>query len=68
MVQSCHDGGADHFDNSDQNGSYLVNSKVANEEAEPYALDKINAEKLWRLSEEIVGQKFEYWAYSKTVC
>ena len=45
---------------TDQSGSYLVDSVVNNSDAEPYALNKDNASKLWTLSEEIVGQKFEY--------
>ncbi|KAG6829140.1 hypothetical protein H0H87_012509 [Tephrocybe sp. NHM501043] len=43
---------------ADQSGSYLVDLKIANEQAAPYALDKENAKKLWTLSEEIVKQKF----------
>lgn len=31
---------------------------VNNEAAEPYALDKGNADKLWQLSEKLVGQSF----------
>ena len=42
------------------NGSYLVHCKVAPEEAAEYALDEGAAERLWKLSEEIVGEKFEY--------
>ncbi|OJJ77392.1 hypothetical protein ASPBRDRAFT_70814 [Aspergillus brasiliensis CBS 101740] len=45
---------------SDKNGSYMVNNQVNNGEAVDYALDPGNAERLWKLSEEIVGQKFEY--------
>jgi hypothetical protein len=45
---------------ADQNGSYLVDCQVDMEAAAPYAVDKDNAAKLWTLSEEIVGQKFEY--------
>jgi len=45
---------------AEDNGAYLVHCKVAPEEAEPYALDKDNAAKLWTLSEKIVGQEFEY--------
>ena len=40
------------------NGGYLVNSKLANTEAAPYALDENAAMRLWQLSEEIVGEKF----------
>lgn len=38
----------------------MVNNQVNNDEAVEYALDPKNAERLWKLSEEIVGQKFEY--------
>ena len=40
------------------NGGYIVNSKLANDEAAPYALEEKAAMRLWRLSEEIVGEKF----------
>ncbi|KAL2043696.1 hypothetical protein ABVK25_012524 [Lepraria finkii] len=42
------------------NGSYLVHCNIAPEEAAEYALDEGAAERLWKLSEEIVGEKFEY--------
>jgi len=42
----------------DKNGSYLADCQVANDQAKPFALDKGNAEKLWKLSEELVGQAF----------
>jgi len=45
---------------ADKNGSYMVNSEINNSEAADYALDPQNAEKLWRLSKELVGQKFSY--------
>ncbi|KAG5720313.1 Retinol dehydrogenase 12 [Termitomyces sp. T112] len=43
---------------ADKSGAYLVDCKVSNEQAAPYALDKENAKKLWTISEDIVGQKF----------
>ncbi|KAG6909892.1 hypothetical protein DXG01_014706 [Tephrocybe rancida] len=43
---------------NDKSGAYLVDCKVATEQAAPYATDKENAEKLWVLSEKIVGQTF----------
>ncbi|KAF8193450.1 NAD-P-binding protein [Pholiota molesta] len=43
---------------ADQNGAYLVDGKVALEQAAPHAIDKDNAKKLWDLSETLVGQKF----------
>lgn len=44
----------------DQNGGYLDNCKVDMDAVEPYAMDRDDAEKLWNLSEEMVGEKFEY--------
>lgn len=38
----------------------MVNNQVSNGDAADYALDPKNAEKLWDLSEELVGQKFSY--------
>ncbi|OTB18210.1 hypothetical protein K445DRAFT_315012 [Daldinia sp. EC12] len=38
--------------------AYLMNSQV--HEAAPHATDPESVEKLWKLSEELVGQKFEY--------
>ncbi|CRG82945.1 Retinol dehydrogenase 14 [Talaromyces islandicus] len=44
----------------DSNGSYMVKNQVNNSEAADYAVDPKNAEKLWALSEDLVGQKFSY--------
>lgn len=44
----------------DKSGSYMVNNRVDNDAAAAYALDLENAERLWKLSEEIVDQRFEY--------
>ncbi|KAI8063768.1 putative short-chain dehydrogenase [Gongronella butleri] len=41
-----------------QSGSYLCDAQVCNEAAEDYALDDDNAVKLWKWTEEIVGQTF----------
>ncbi|KAI1646760.1 NAD(P)-binding protein [Daldinia loculata] len=38
--------------------AYLMNSQI--HEAAPYATDPENVEKLWKLSEELVKQKFDY--------
>lgn len=41
------------------NGEYLQDAQVAPEEdVKPYAVDKEEAEKLWKVSEEIVGEEF----------
>lgn len=41
------------------NGSYLLDCRLAlPEEVRSGAYDPVQAEKLWKLSEEIVGQKF----------
>jgi NAD(P)-dependent dehydrogenase (short-subunit alcohol dehydrogenase family) len=39
-------------------GAYLSDCQVANEQAMPFALDEAQAEKLWALSEKLVGQSF----------
>jgi hypothetical protein len=39
----------------------LESGIVNNEMAEPYALDESNAQKLWELSEKLVGQSFAAW-------
>jgi hypothetical protein len=42
------------------NGAYCLDVRVSKpEEIRNKATDKAQAEKLWKLSEEIVGQKFE---------
>ncbi|KAL7620788.1 hypothetical protein AAE478_009786 [Parahypoxylon ruwenzoriense] len=41
----------------DRSGAYVVDCQI--EPAEPYAEDPDNARKLWALSEELVGQKFD---------
>ena len=41
------------------NGAYLLDAHVAPpDEIKPYAIDRNEAEKLWELSEDIVGEKF----------
>ena len=43
------------------NGAYLANSQVQPpEKIRSWARDPVEAELLWKLSEQIVGQKFEY--------
>ncbi|KAH7311415.1 hypothetical protein B0I35DRAFT_438037 [Stachybotrys elegans] len=47
----------------EHNGAYLDNAHVAHPEREtikPWAVSRSEAERLWKLSEELVGQKFSY--------
>lgn len=47
----------------EHNGAYLVDCKVADpwtETVRPWATSAIEAERLWKLSEELVGETFEY--------
>lgn len=47
--------------NPEHNGAYLSKGTIAApEEILNYAVDKENAERLWKLSEKIVGETFEY--------
>jgi len=41
-----------------QNGSYLVDATVQDDQAAPHARDMEDAKKLWELSEQQVGEKF----------
>jgi len=44
----------------DHNGCYLVDCQPSTaEQREAYATDPENARKLWTLSEELVGEKFD---------
>ena len=45
---------------TDRNGAYLSDCKIDDENVERYAVDKSNAERLWKISEDMVGQKFSY--------
>lgn len=46
---------------TEHNGAYLAKGVIAPpEEVKEYALDKENAERLWKVSEKIVGETFEY--------
>ncbi|KAM7201068.1 NAD(P)-binding domain protein [Rhypophila sp. PSN 637] len=47
----------------EKNGAYLLDAHVADpatEEYVPWARDSVSAENLWKLSEELVGQKFDF--------
>jgi NAD(P)-dependent dehydrogenase (short-subunit alcohol dehydrogenase family) len=41
-----------------ESGSYLMNCQIAMDQAKPWATDDTQAEKLWTLSEKLVGQNF----------
>ncbi|KAH6885734.1 hypothetical protein B0T10DRAFT_608183 [Thelonectria olida] len=48
---------------SERNGAYLLKCRVADpyvDTVKPWATSPIEADKLWKLSEELVGQKFGY--------
>ncbi|KAJ7732173.1 NAD-P-binding protein [Mycena metata] len=45
---------------SDKSGAYLDNSNVANESVAPHSSDPANAERLWTVTENIIGEKFEF--------
>ncbi|KAJ7359723.1 short-chain dehydrogenase [Mycena albidolilacea] len=45
---------------SDKPGSYLDDSQVANEAVAPHSSDPVNAERLWTITERIIGEKFEF--------
>jgi len=47
----------------EHNGSYLQDSRIADpyvDTVKPWARDRVGAEKLWKLSEKLVGQEFAY--------
>jgi hypothetical protein len=44
---------------SEYNGAYLEDCNIVRP-LKPYAADKSKAERLWEMSEEMVGEKFEY--------
>ncbi|KAJ7746630.1 hypothetical protein B0H16DRAFT_1889037 [Mycena metata] len=44
----------------DQPGAYLVDSAVANDAIAPHSSDPANAKRLWDVTEEIIGQRFEF--------
>ena len=43
----------------DQGGTYLADAEVTDQHA-PWARDPESAKRLWALSEEMVGQTFDY--------
>lgn len=47
----------------DHNGAYLLNSGVGNpwkDTIKPWATSSVEAKRLWKLSEKLIGQKFTY--------
>ncbi|KAI9281363.1 NAD-P-binding protein [Umbelopsis sp. AD052] len=42
-----------------ESGSYLVDCQIAMNQVNPWATDDTQAEKLWKLSEKLVGQTFD---------
>ncbi|KAK4247047.1 hypothetical protein C7999DRAFT_32520 [Corynascus novoguineensis] len=48
---------------ADHNGVYLIDSQIADpwiETVKPWATSPVEAERLWKLSEKLVGQEFNY--------
>ncbi|KAF7365758.1 Short-chain dehydrogenase/reductase family protein [Mycena venus] len=45
---------------NDQPGAYLVDSAVANQAIAPHCSDPVNAQRLWNVTEEIIGERFEF--------
>ncbi|KAK0640050.1 Short-chain dehydrogenase TIC 32 [Lasiodiplodia hormozganensis] len=48
-------------DLKEQNGQYLVDCKIASwDMVSPWARNSFDAERLWKMSEDMVGEKFEF--------
>ncbi|KAJ7142337.1 hypothetical protein C8R44DRAFT_865690 [Mycena epipterygia] len=45
---------------NDKPGAYLSDSTEANKDIAPHSSDPANAEKLWTITEEIIGEKFTF--------
>ncbi|KAJ7159715.1 hypothetical protein C8R46DRAFT_1224287 [Mycena filopes] len=45
---------------NDQPGAYLADSVVANKEIAPHSSDPANAERLWSVTEKIIGETFTF--------
>jgi hypothetical protein len=43
-----------------RSGYYLQDCNIDDVAVKPYAVDDANAERLWKLSEELVGEKFDH--------
>ncbi|KAJ7203163.1 hypothetical protein GGX14DRAFT_570424 [Mycena pura] len=48
------------LDTADKPGAYLNDSTVANEEVAAHCTDLANREKLWSITEEIIGERFTF--------
>lgn len=44
----------------ERSGAYLNNGRIDQGAVKSYAIDKGSAQRLWKLSEELAGEKFEY--------
>jgi hypothetical protein len=47
----------------ENNGAYLQDSRIANpytDTVKPWVTDKVEADRLWKLSEKLIGQEFSY--------
>ncbi|KAJ7187382.1 hypothetical protein C8R46DRAFT_288538 [Mycena filopes] len=45
---------------NDKAGAYLCDCAVATEKAAPHSTDSVNAERLWKVTEEIIGETFSF--------
>ena len=45
---------------TEHSGAFLVDCQIKKDGIKAHALGDENAERLWKLSEELVGEKFEF--------
>lgn len=46
---------------ANDNGNYLLNGQIASwDDVSPWARNSYDAERLWKLSEDLVGEKYEF--------
>ncbi|KAJ6450072.1 hypothetical protein C8R45DRAFT_1224215 [Mycena sanguinolenta] len=45
---------------NDKSGAYLVDCQIATETIAPHTSDPVRAETLWKLTEDFIGEKFEF--------
>jgi hypothetical protein len=48
------------LNSTDKAGAYLDDCAVATESVSPHSSDPANAEKLWVITEKIIGEKFTF--------